>query len=95
MMMNACFGKNWINYQKGFFPLDESKTAYLWFPKMAKKDGDKWIGPKNSPWTNTLSEDGRTIIELNDNDENWPVVECDKELRYVFGRFEKNGNQAS
>ena len=59
--MNACFGKTWSGFQRGFYPLNDGSGHVVWFPKMAFRRGNVWIPQGNTGWLNTLSNDGLTI----------------------------------
>lgn len=87
-VMNSCFGKSWVSYQKGFIPLNDGSGYVVWFPGMAKKRGDRFV-PFNTArgWLNILSNDGKVLIEENANDSRPSISNVEKLPRYVFGHY--------
>ena len=87
-VMNSCFGKSWIAYQKGFIPLNDGSGHVVWFPGMAKKRGGRFV-PFNTArgWLNVLSDDGKVLVEENANDSRTSISDDEKLPRYVFGHY--------
>lgn len=88
-VMNSCFGKSWDGCYKGFIPLNDGSDYVVWFPGMAKKRADKFVpfNTKNG-WLNTLSDDGKLLIEENENDPRTSISDVEMRPRYVFGHYE-------
>lgn len=89
-MINAFFGKEYKAWMKAWYDIDGEFAA--WFPTITK-EGDtpsgSWGGSKN--YTNSLSADGKVIIEVNHTETEPPAdeeLEYDK-LRFTFGRINK------
>lgn len=62
-VMNSCFGKSWVGYQKGFIPLNDGSGYVVWFPGMARKRGNKFVPFNKKGWLNILSDDGKILVE--------------------------------
>lgn len=89
-IINNFFGKNYKMWMRACYHIDNEFMA--WFPKITEV-GDtpsgSWGGSKN--YTNSLSEDGKVIIEVNHTETEPPTdeeLEYDK-LRFTFGRINK------
>lgn len=88
-VMNSCFGKTWGGCQKGFILLNDGSGHAVWFPGMAKKRGARFVpfDPARG-WLNTLSDDGKALVEENAGVSRPPISDDEKMPRYVFGHYE-------
>ncbi len=88
-IINSCFGKEYKGWMTAWYDIDEEYAA--WFPRITKTN-DK---PKGSyggtrSHSNTLSADGRTILEIDHETPSTAVIDIDpkyKKTRLVFGRI--------
>lgn len=86
--MNSCFGKSWLEYYKGFIPLNDGSGYAVWFPGMAKKKGDKFVPfKKTNGWINVLSDNRKVLVEESTDNSRAPITDNDKLPRYVFGHY--------
>ncbi|MDR0957379.1 MAG: hypothetical protein LBM09_02255 [Candidatus Nomurabacteria bacterium] len=56
------------NHRQGMIPMGNvinNTKCYAWFPQLAIVKNGKFIAPTKSGWENTISDDGKTIIEVN------------------------------
>lgn len=88
-IINKYFGQQYTGWMKAWYDINDDYAA--WFPTITETDdrpSGTWGGAKS--YSNTLSNDGKTIIEINhDETAEETSIEEDKydKKRFVFGRI--------
>lgn len=88
-IINKYFGQQYTGWMKAWYDINDEYAA--WFPTITETDdrpSGSWGGTKTH--SNTLSADGKTILEINHDETAEAVVpEEDKynKRRFVFGRI--------
>lgn len=85
--LNTCFGYHYVHFQKAYKDLDNGYA--VWFPRIAKKVGTDYLSSDSYwGWLNIMSEDGDTIIQMDNPDFPYSGEGPDKNMRIIFARFE-------
>lgn len=63
-IINTCFGTKYEGYQRAWFRVNEEYAA--WFPKLAIYENGRPHAASDKGWVNVISDDGNTIYESNE-----------------------------
>ncbi len=88
-IINRCFGKEYKGWMAAWYDIDKEYAA--WFPRITKTDDrprGSYGGTRSH--SNTLSADGRTILEIDHETPSTAIIDIDpkyEKTRLVFGRM--------
>ena len=88
-IINKCLNKNLVGWQKASYKVGDDYV--MWFPTIQKDNSKPANG--NSTFSNSLSEDGMTITEVNhdaDGFDSPDQLTIDNTKRVTFGRINNN-----
>jgi hypothetical protein len=85
--LNICFGTKYKHYQKAYKEIGGGYA--VWFPSIARKVLGKYVSTDNySGWVNILSEDQKTLLQVDNPIYGVREKKHGPDKRIVFAKFE-------
>ena len=85
--LNTCFGFKYKQYQKAY--KDLGGRYAVWFPSIARKTLGEYVSTDSfSGWVNILSEDQKTLLQVDNPIYSISDKSYDPNKRIIFARFE-------